>query len=135
MSWPRRPLAQRLFADVGLELADQPGVAAELQVRIEPVLERGEAKLFQACDVRLEGALEGQVGERRATPKGQSFVQGLRGLLGAAGLGRQLRLADGLFEAVEVQLAGLHPQRVAWRAGHANPAGAAAGAPRLEHVR
>ena len=90
MSWPRGRSRSGCSAMWASSSPISLGVAAELQVRLEPVLERGEAKLFQACDVRLEGALEGQVGERRAAPKGQSLVQGLRGLLGAAGLGRKL---------------------------------------------
>ena len=44
-------LALRVLADQRLELADQLGVAAQRQLGLDPLLERGEAQLVEPGDL------------------------------------------------------------------------------------
>ena len=67
-------LAQRVSADEHLELPDQVGVAAELQVGIDPLLDAcevllGEASAFLVCERLLE------LGEWRPAPELQRFAE------------------------------------------------------------
>ena len=93
-----------MFEDELLELSDELPMAAEGELRLDPLLERREANLFEPLDRRLGKRLVGEVGERRATPEPPRVTQKV---------GRELRLSalecpSGLLrltlEAVEVEL-------------------------------
>jgi hypothetical protein len=44
-------------------------VPAELELRLEPLLERGQAQLVEPCDLLLQERLEGEIRERRSAPQ------------------------------------------------------------------
>ena len=55
--------------DERLELADDVAVAAELEVGVDPLLDRDEAQLLEPADLRLRQVVERELGERRAAPE------------------------------------------------------------------
>jgi len=59
-------LVERMLADEHLKLPDEFDVAANSEVGFDPTLERAEAKLFEAENLRLNGRLVHDIGERRA---------------------------------------------------------------------
>ena len=62
-------LAQRMLGTERLELADERGVAAELERRVDPLLERGQPQLLEPLDRRAGKRLVREVGERRPAPE------------------------------------------------------------------
>ena len=68
-------LAQRMLAHQRLELAHQPGMLARGQIRVDPVLERGQTGFLQPRDLRLGKRLVGEVRERRTAPHPQRLPQ------------------------------------------------------------
>ena len=71
-----------MLADEHLDLTDELCEAAEREVGLEPPLERHQAELFEAENLRLRERLVGEVGERRPAPEVESFAQPLRRQLG-----------------------------------------------------
>ena len=65
-----------------LELADQLGIAAERELRLDPPLDRGQAQLLEPGDLRLSERLVGEVGQRRAAPERQRLGRQLQRPLG-----------------------------------------------------
>ena len=63
-----KALAVRMARHLGLDLADELGVAAEAQIRLDALLEPGEPLLLQARDLGLREPLVGHVGQRWAAP-------------------------------------------------------------------
>ena len=61
--------------DECLDLADELGVAAEREVRLEPPLERLQAELFEPGNLGLRERLLCEVGQRRPAPEVESFAQ------------------------------------------------------------
>src|SRR5262245_11221235 len=61
-------LAQRMLADEPLELADDIAVAAELEVRLDALLERDHPQLLEPPDLGLRKGLERELRERRPAP-------------------------------------------------------------------
>ena len=98
-----------MLGDERLELADELGMAAELEVGVDARLERGEALFLQAAGLGTGERRVGGVGERGAAPEREGVHEGLRGRGGVRGA----RLKDESAEALEVELARLHPQLVA----------------------
>ena len=68
-------LAERILADEGLELGEKLRVAAEGQLGIGSLLERGLAKLLETGDLGLREVLVGDVVERRPTPETEGVVE------------------------------------------------------------
>ena len=58
-----------MLRDERLELADDVAVPPELEVGLDPLLERGDAKLLQPSDLGLRELLERELGERGPTPE------------------------------------------------------------------
>jgi hypothetical protein len=102
-------LAQRVLADERVELADDVAVAAELEVGVDPLLERNKAQLLQPVRVRLRPCVEGELGERRAAPEAERLAE--RAPLGL-GVGRT-RLAQQPLEAHGVDPLALDVKHVA----------------------
>src|SRR5215204_5860817 len=98
---------------LGLELGDERRVAAEREVGVDPVLERGEPLLLEPRDLRLRERLVAEVGERTPAPQRERLPQ----LVGGGGRVAPLeRLAAGVRqrgEALGVQLSGRDAQHVA----------------------
>ncbi len=66
---PAEPLARRVLAREPGCLGHDRVVVAELDLRLEPVLERGQAQLVEPRDLVLEERLEREVGERWPAPE------------------------------------------------------------------
>jgi hypothetical protein len=95
--------------DERLKLPDELGVATEVEVCLDPQLERGKAKLFEAEDLNLRERLAREVGESRPAPEAERFAE-QRG----SSIGRGLsRLLDELLEAKEVELVRAHANQIA----------------------
>ena len=97
------PLPVRVRRREPLELADQLRVAAERQVGVEAVLDRGQAQLLQPGDVGLERGLESEVAERGPAPEREGARERRRGRLGPAGAKLRPRIAHRVLEAMEVE--------------------------------
>ena len=59
--------------DKCLDLADDLGMAAGLEVRVDPLLDHRKPLLLQPCDLRLGERFEFEVGQRRAAPEVECF--------------------------------------------------------------
>ena len=96
-------LAQRMVPDERLELRQHGGVAAERELRLEALLERGEPQLLEPRDRRLRERLVGEVGERCAAPEPERTTEQVGGALRIAALERLGRVVRPALEAVEVE--------------------------------
>ena len=96
-----------MLGDQGLELTDQSGMAPELQVGLDPVLECDQTQLFQPRDLVLGERLVGEVGQRRSATELERLGQGLRGDRRVTAVERLAPLARQPFEAVDIDLVGL----------------------------
>ena len=99
-------LAQRMARDQQLELADEVGGAAECEVGLDAVLERGELQLLQARALDARERLGGELGQRRAAPERECRPEAL-GSGGRVGLSeRRPPRAGELLEAAQVERVG-----------------------------
>ena len=99
MSWPRRRSASGCSATRRSSSPTSSSCAAEREIRVDAILERGEVKLFQPADLTLRPRLVGELGERRAAPEREGLAQAL-------GSGRRLgpaRLGHETLEAVQIE--------------------------------
>ena len=106
-------LRQWVLGDQALELADELAVAAESEISVDAILERGEVKLPKPTDLVLRPRLVRELDERRAAPEREGFAQAL-------GSGPRLcstRLGHEVLEAVQIETAGRDAQLVARRPG------------------
>ena len=94
-------------------VGDRVVVAAELDLRLDPVLERGQPELVEAGDLALEERLEREVGERGPAPERERVAQGC----GALGRRQGPRVVHQALEPAGVDRAGVDAQQVAGRAG------------------
>src|SRR6266508_1456153 len=103
-----------MFPDEALQLRNKLGMVSQREVRLDPLLECAESLLLQACALPPGKADRVELGQRSAAPEGERLSQLLRGP------GRLLhpRLRDQPLEALQVELAFLHPNQVAGRLGH-----------------
>ena len=95
------------------ELGDQLSVEPRREIGFDPVLHCREPQLLERRRF-ARGERHVEPGERRAVPEGVGVTQEPRArprLLGCAGLGQQGA------ESFEVELAGLHPDRIAGAGG------------------
>ena len=106
-----QPLPQRVLSHERLELADQLGVAAELELGRDALLERAEAQLLEPGDLRLGERLVRELRECRPAPERQCLRE-QPGALVRRGSARPL---DSLLEPGDVELAGLDVDDVARR--------------------
>jgi hypothetical protein len=70
-------LAQWVIPDQRLQLADHVGVAAELEVRLDPFLARNQPKLLEAPGLCLSEVVEGEFREGGAAPECEGIIQTL----------------------------------------------------------
>jgi hypothetical protein len=64
-----------MLAHERLELRNDVDVAVELEVGFEATLERAQAELIKAVDVRRGEGRGGEVGERLAAPEAERLAQ------------------------------------------------------------
>ena len=111
------PLAKRMAGHERLELADELAVAAEGEIGLDPLFERRELKLFEACDLGLCERFVGEVDKRGTAPEGECPPQLLRRLLVLSLATRATRLLQHVAHAVRVELVALDLEDVAAPAG------------------
>ena len=88
---PAEALAERVLADESLELGDELGMTAQLEVGVDALLESGEALLLEAGTlVTRERGVE--LGQRGAAPQGQRVPEQPGRLGRRRGPGRRDRL-------------------------------------------
>src|SRR5581483_3199149 len=76
-----QPLLQRMLRDELLQFGHELGMLPELEIGLDPALDRQRAKLFQASDRGLGERLVDEVGERRPAPERKRLTKFLRGAL------------------------------------------------------
>jgi hypothetical protein len=101
---PAEPLAAGVLRRERLQLGRELAVAAERQVRLHPVLQRGQPELLEPRHLGLRERLIAHVLVRRPAPQSQRLVP--------------LPAGGERLEALEVQLTGLEPQPVPGRLAH-----------------
>ena len=101
-----------MLADQDLELLDHLGVAAERELRLDPLLQRRDPQVLQASDLREGERLVGEVRQRISAPQRQRLLE-----LGPAESARSpassARPGRGPLEAVQVEPLGIDLQLVA----------------------
>jgi hypothetical protein len=112
-----RAFAERVLGHERLELPDELGVTARLQVGVHTVLERGEPQALESGDLRSREVLVREVCERRPTPHRERLAKPSRRAL----RGRFARLGNDLLEARAVELVRLDAQQVARLARDESP--------------
>ena len=120
--------------DERLELRDEPAVAAELEVGLDAVFQRGQAKLLEARDLALGEALVRELSERLSTPLRERFGKQLGRALGLSLRERAPPQVSELGEAVKIELALLHTEQVARRARDDGATGRPSTASRLQQL-
>ncbi len=100
-----KALAEWIFEDERLELADQLAFTPEGEIRLDPQLGGGEMQLLQSPDRRLCEGVVRELGQRRAAPQRECLAERLRSLrrLCRGCLGHQL------LEPVEVKCVWTEP--------------------------
>ena len=81
-----QPLAKWVLAHKRLELSDERGGASELKVRRDAILERDDASLREARDLRLREVRVREVCERRPAPQRERLRERRGSGLGLGGL-------------------------------------------------
>ena len=109
---PAKAFAQWMLRNQSLQLRSDVGVAAESQIRLEPLLDCAEAQLVQPADLALSERVVGEVGEGRPAPEGERFSERRGRVLGVAGGQLSPSLLDEAPEPVDVQLVRPHLEHV-----------------------
>ena len=107
-------LAQRVLRDERLELARDLGVAPQREVGLDAALERHEPELLEAGDLGLGERLVGEVRERGSPPQRKPFPQKGGGALRVAAGKSAAALLHERLEPVQVEVAVLQLDDVAW---------------------
>ena len=104
------PLAQWMLRDQPPELRHEVHVAAQRELALQPILERGEPQLLEAPYLALRGGVVDEIGERRPAPEAQRRAELVHGLGcpavrqgGAALLDEPLRLEQVELGSVQSQ--------------------------------
>jgi hypothetical protein len=75
---PPQPLAQRMSGDQPLELTHELAVATELDVGVDPLLDRAQVQLREPADVGLREFLVCEVGKWGTPPERKRLAEQLR---------------------------------------------------------
>ncbi len=110
-------LAQRLRAHERLDLRDELGVGAELEIGGDPFLEDAEPQILEPVDLALGERLRLEVGERRAAPQPECLTQESRLLVGL----RRPGFPDEPLETGQVELIRVELEHVAARPRQQQP--------------
>ena len=106
------PLAVRMVGGERIELRHERRVAPELEVGVDPLLERGEPELLEAQPRRDPERLTVELRERRAAPQRECLVEQGRPLTHVP---RRARFVAQRGEAVEVERAVLDGEHITGR--------------------
>ena len=110
---PTKPFAQRVRGDERFELADHDPMSPELQLDVEPFLDRGEAQFRDPSDLRRRELLVGELGERAASPQRLGLSQQFDGTREITACCSGASCRDELFEAVQVDRLRWNLERIA----------------------
>ena len=116
-----QPLPVRMLSDQRLQVLDHLGMAAERELGVDQLLERGDPEVIQACHLRLRERLERELRERLAAPQRQRLLERGHGRLGASRGQLRAPLRDEPLEAVRVEGLRVERQLVATLASHDRP--------------
>ena len=72
---PAEAFAVGVSGDQPLQLRDESGVPAQLQIGVDALLERRQPELFEGRDLRLREGLVGEIHQRRSPPQPQRRAQ------------------------------------------------------------
>ena len=108
-------LPGRMAIDKCLNLADDLGVAAGLEVRVDSLLDHRKPLLLQSRDLGLCERLEFEVGQRSAAPEIECFPHHGRALYG---LGCRAGSRDQVTKARQIDLVGCDRECVSGRLRH-----------------
>ena len=108
-----QPLACRVLAGEPRQLADELGVHAELELRLDPLFEGSQVKLVEPARLRLCERLEGKVSQGRAMPELERVAQAS----GALARGCVAHLECEPLEAARVDRVRRDAEHVAGRTG------------------
>jgi hypothetical protein len=97
-----------MLVDKRFELSDELTVPTQSEFCLDAQLEREQAKLLEANDLRLRERLAHEVGESRPAPEVERIVEQSRSLVGR----RLPRLLDEPLEAEEIELVRCDPDQV-----------------------
>ena len=64
-----------MLADQSLELPHHLGMTSERQLRLDQPLQRSDPQVIETADLPLREGLEGELGQGRAAPERQRFVE------------------------------------------------------------
>ena len=103
-----------MLADERLEVADHLRLAAELELRLEPVLPCGHARFFEPGGFGHHRVFELDVRQGRPAPEPERFSQARRPLLRRLAPG----LSDDALEAVDIDRIPRNVEQVTRRASH-----------------
>ena len=101
-----------MLGDEGLQLGDEIGMTAELELGLDSILGRRRPQFLEPDRLGPRKRDVGAVGERRATPQSERLPERLRRLRRLAGAEVGSGLIDGPLEPVRVQLVGLDDEEV-----------------------
>jgi hypothetical protein len=97
-----------MLVDEHFELPDELTVPTQGEICLDAQLERHQAKLVEAKDLRLRERLAHEVGESRPAPEIERIVEQSRSLVGR----RLACLLDELLEAEEIELVRCNPDQI-----------------------
>ena len=118
MSWPHSRSRERVPGDERLELDDEVGVAAEREIRLDPIFEGGQPELLEPGDLAPRKVFVGEVGEGRASPERERLAESSGGRLSGPVGDRAPAIGEQLLEALGIELARLDSEHVARRLGY-----------------
>jgi hypothetical protein len=98
-----------MTTDERLQLGDERGVEARVEVRLDPLLQHAEAQVLESVDLRLGELLHFRVGESRTPPERKRLAKEQR----AGGRLGGVCLAGKLLEGGEIELACIQLEEVA----------------------
>ena len=104
-------LTPRLLGREGLELHIDTVMKAELDLRLEAVLEGGQAEIVEARDLALKEPFEGQLHIRRSAPEPECVPKRGGTLAGRKGT----RVSNESLESMRINRAGVDGEYVARR--------------------
>ena len=112
MSWPAETLPERPPNDESLELSDELASTAQLEVDVDPLLDRLLAQLLEPSDLTARRSFELEVGKRGTAPDRERVTEKVRTRLGIP----SLCFRDQPLEEPKIELVGLDVDPVSRRA-------------------
>jgi len=132
-----KPLAERMLGDERLELTYEVGVATELEVGLDPLFHRHEAKLFEPGTLAPGKRLRSEFAQSWTAPEFECLTEGLACSRRLTRSKIALALPERTLETVKVELVDLYFGDVARWARHKDALRehlAQAGDVRLDHL-